>query len=81
MRKGQIKLVEKTKEIYGEQNNIVVFFENSEMSLNRLNAIYQILKCIYKEELLCLNADELQEIISKIDNHTEKLYYPLFYHV
>ena len=81
MRKGQIKLVEKTKEIYGEQNNIVVFFENSEMSLNRLNAIYQILKCIDKEELLCLNADELQEIISKIDNHTEKLYYPLFYHV
>ena len=63
MRKGQIKLIEKTKEIYGEQNNIVGFFENSEMSLNRLNAIYQILKCIDKEELLCLNADELQEII------------------
>lgn len=81
MRKGQIKLVDKTKEIYGEQNNIVVFFENSEMSLNRLNAIYQILKCIDKEELLCLNADELQEIISKIDNHTEKLHYALIYHI
>ena len=81
MRKGQIKLVEKAKAMYGEQNNIVGFFENSEMSLNRLNAIYRILKCIDKEELLCLNADELQEIISKIDNHTEKLYFPLFYHV
>lgn len=81
MRKGQIKLIEKTKEIYGEQNNIVGFFENSEMSLNRLNVIYQMLKCITKEELLCLNADELQEIISKIDNNTEKLYFALFYHV
>jgi hypothetical protein len=81
MRKGQIKLIEKTKEIYGEQNNIVGFFENSEMSLNRLNAIYQILKCIDKEELLCLNADELQEIIQKIDNHTEKLHYALIYHI
>lgn len=26
MRKGQIKLVEKVKKIYGEQNNIVGFF-------------------------------------------------------
>lgn len=81
MRKGQIKLVENVKKIYGEQNNIVGFFENSEMSLNRLNAIYQILKCINKEELLCLNADELQEIIVKIDNHTEKLHYALIYHI
>ena len=49
MRKGQIKLVEKLKKIYGEQNNIVAFFENSEIPLNRLNSIYLILNCINKE--------------------------------
>lgn len=81
MRKGQIKLVENVKKIYGEQNNIVAFFENSEMPLNRLNSIYRILKCINKEELFCLNADELQEIIVKIDNHAEKLYFALMYHI
>lgn len=27
MRKGQIKLVEKLKKIYGEQNNIVAFLK------------------------------------------------------
>lgn len=80
MRKGQIKLVEKVKKIYGEQNNIVGFFENSEMSLNRLNSIYHILKCINKEDLFCLNVDELQEIIVKIDNHAEILYFALMYH-
>ena len=81
MRKGQIKLVENVKKIYGEQNNIVAFFENSEMSLNRLNSIYRILKCINKEELFCLNTDELQEIIVKINNHAEILYFALMYHV
>lgn len=81
MRKGQIKLVEKVKKIYGDQNNIVAFFENSEMSLNRLNSIYRILKCINKEELFCLNIDELQEIIVKIDNHAEILCFALMYHV
>lgn len=81
MRKGQIKLVEKVKKIYGEQNNIVAFFENSEMPLNRLNSIYHILKCINKEELFCLNIDELQEIIVKINNHAKILYFALMYHV
>ena len=81
MRKGQIKLVEKVKKIYGEQNNIVAFFENSEMPLNRLNSIYHILKCINKEDLFCLNIDELQEIIVKINNHAEILYFALMYHV
>lgn len=80
MRKGQIKLVEKVKKIYGEQNNIVAFFENSEISLDRLNSIYHILKCINKEDLFCLNVDELQEIIVKIDNHAEILYFALMYH-
>lgn len=81
MRKGQIKLVENVKKIYGEQNNIVAFFENSEMPLNRLNSIYHILKCINKEDLFCLNIDELQEIIVKINNHAEILYFALMYHV
>ena len=80
MRKGQIKLVEKLKKIYGEQNNIVAFFENSEIPLNRLNSIYLILKCINKEELFCLNTDELQEITVKIDNHAEILYFALMFH-
>lgn len=80
MRKGQIKLVEKLKKIYGEQNNIVAFFENSEIPLDRLNSIYHILKCINKEDLFCLNVDELQEIIVKIDNHAEILYFALMYH-
>ncbi len=80
MRKGQIKLVEKVKKIYGEQNNIVAFFENSEIPLDRLNSIYHILKCINKEELFCLNTDELQEITVKIDNHAEILYFALMFH-
>ena len=81
MRKGQIKLVEKVKETYGEQNNIVAFFENSKMLLKRLDAIYHILNCINKEELLCLNIDELQDIISKIDNFTEEFHFALMSHV
>lgn len=81
MRKGQIKLVEKVKETYGEQNNIVAFFENSQIPLKRLNTIYHILNCINKEELLCLNIDELQDIISKIDNYTEEFHFALMFHV
>lgn len=33
MRKGQIKLIEKTKEIYGEQNNIVGFLKTPKCHL------------------------------------------------
>lgn len=33
MRKGQIKLVEKVKVIYGNQNNIVVFLKTPKCNL------------------------------------------------